>query len=676
MILQTCLMVLKGDSLLLDQPGWAGEATIGHVFLLDEVGGTASFSILHGADDTLFISKGAGAMGTGGAWTIPITDGKWNAVCVRLDFSGNNAPTARVNFKNVTVSQSVAPSGIDDQPPTGYCVGNRHAQDVTWDGRIAHVQVFNDILTDGEADAALNDPGSFTTNRRLHLPMDGETDTEDLTVNNFDGTPTDLDPALNFHDREIGLYLRASGPLVDNVGFFHIAGTACMNLRDSNNLAGPVQPFDREMATLGDLSVYRSYSGFLIGTIDTEVGNLEGEYLRDWGVKVPPGVGGVKFEGAVHMSGVKNEKAAPAAYGTAAWFENGAGTCWGGGPWYCETSDVGMRIGSSGNKFTNFFSKDCVYRNLWFEHTSQRNSVMNFEIDVLDGVTENNGCEAVLIAGQSNMLANGTFGGEHPVPAGEIAIRITNGTRQTVRDVDIVGTASSSAPLISVESQLNNSVIVAKCVNAGTFIEVHPVLATGTARGGAAGSIQFAASQSFPDGTSLDGMTVYITGGTGSTPVQSRTITGYTRATGTATVSPNWTTNPSTDSVYEVRINGLGAGNQIWLTTAGTVIKKVNLPPSWDETNNIAVDGMKLRGTITNVSAANPAVITSPSHGLADGDKVAIQGVVGETGVNSAIGTTHTVDVTGDDTFTVAVDTTGGSSYTLGTGWWGNWEAK
>ena len=97
-------------------PDGRGEATIGHVFLLDEVGGTASFSIFHGADDTLFISKGAGAMGTGGAWTIPITDGVWNAVCVRLDFSvGNNAPTARVNYKNVTVTQSVGLSGIEGQ---------------------------------------------------------------------------------------------------------------------------------------------------------------------------------------------------------------------------------------------------------------------------------------------------------------------------------------------------------------------------------------------------------------------------------------------------------------------------------------------------------------------------------------------------------------------------------
>jgi hypothetical protein len=653
------------------------ENNLGYVFVLDEDDGTSAFYISHGlSDDLLYINKSPGGAGTAGLWQIPIKDGVWNAVCVRLDFSGDNPPTARVNFRPVAVTQLTGPVGIQDQPPTGYCVGNRNPADRTWDGRIAHLQVFNDILTDAEADVALNDPGSFTTNQRLHLPMDGETDTEDLTSNNFDGTPTDLDTIENFHDRETGLALRASGPLVENVGFFHIAGTACMNIRDSNVLAGPIQPFDREMATLRDLSVYRSYSGFLIGTIDTEVGNLEGEFLRDWGIKVPDGVGGVKFEGAVHMSGVKHEEVAPAAYGTAVWFEDNAGTCWGSGPWYCETSDVAMRIGSSGNKITNFFSKDCVFRNLWFENTSQRNSVTNFEIDVLDGVTEVRGCEAILIAGQSNMLSKGTIGGDHAVPAGEIAIRITNGTRQTIRDVDIVGTFGSSAPLISVESQLNNSVIVAKCVGAGTFLDLHPIMATGTARGGTTSTIQFAASQSFPD-DSLNGMTVYIIGGTGSTPVQARTITDFVRSSGTATVSPAWTTAPSTDSVYEVRLNGIGPGNYIRVTTTtGNVTKRVNLPPSWDEANWIGVDGLKLRGSITNVSSANPAVITSPNHGLADGDKVAIQDVVGETGVNSGAGTTHTVDVTNADTFTVPVDTTGGSSYTVGTGWWGDWEAK
>jgi hypothetical protein len=76
------------------------------------------------------------------------------------------------------------------------------------------------------------------------------------------------------------------------------------------------------------------------------------------------------------------------------------------------------------------------------------------------------------------------------------------------------------------------------------------------------------------------------------------------------------------------------------------------------------------------VSDDTTAVITSPGHGLSDGDQVAIDGVLGETAVNTASGATHTVDVTGTDTFTVPVDTDGGSTYVSGSGWWGDWEAK
>jgi hypothetical protein len=228
-----------------------------------------------------------------------------------------------------------------------------------------------------------------------------------------------------------------------------------------------------------------------------------------------------------------------------------------------------------------------------------------------------------------------------------------------------------------VEHPLNNSVIVAKCINAGTFVDLHPIHTNGTARGGSNNTIQLAASQVFGE-FELNGMTVIITGGAGfTTPRQWRTITAYSPSTGTATVSPPWSTNPSTDSVYEVRVNGIGTGNDIALTTAPlTVTKVVNLPPSWSDSNRISVDGLKVRGSITNVSAATNAVITSPGHGLSDGDKIAIVGVVGETGVNSAAGQVHTVSNVMGDTFTVPVNTTGGSSYEFGTGWWGSWSAK
>jgi hypothetical protein len=659
-------------------PDGLGENTLGYILVLDALDGNKAFILSHmTTSHQLAIFKKPGASGTTGSWTFPITDGVWNAVCVRLDFSGDYAPTARVNFKKVTPAQFTAPVGVDDDPAVGYCVGNQNAQNNTWQGRIAQVQVFNAILTDGEADSALIAPGSVATNRRLWLPMTNKNDTNDASGLNFHGVGTDLDTGPNFKDREIGLAVQASGPHIENVGIFHIAGTACFIKRGFGDLFGPIQPFDREFATLKDLSFYRAYRGISIDVIDTEVGNIEAEYLRDYGVQVTSG--DAKFNGAVHVSGVSSG-VAPAVYGTAVWFRDDAGPSWGSGPWYCETSDVGMRIDSSGNKITNFYSKGCKYRNLWFDWPSRRNSVSNFEIDEIEpGITTNNGGEAVLMAGHSNMLAKGTIGGGDAVPSGEIAIRITNGNRQTIRDVDFLGTTGSSAPLISVNCSgfvpLTDSIIIAKCVNAGTFLDLHPIYTSGTARAGAANNeIRLAASKVFLD-DELEGMTVMIITGTGSSPQQSRTISSYSRSTNTATVSSNWTTNPGSDSVYEIR-TGIGVRNHIRLTSTGNVTKRINLPPTWDESNDMTVDGLKLRGSITNVSAANPAVITSPGHGLSTNDTIAIAGVVGQPGVNSAPGQVHAVSNVTNDTFTVPVDTTGGSSYEKGTGWWGDWVAR
>ena len=584
-------------------PDGFGEGSNGYVFVLDAADGNKSFVIRHASTaHTLEIEKKPGTSGTAGKWTIPIIDGAWNGVCIRLHFDGDYPPTARVNFRPVTVTEVIAPVGIGDLPAEGYCVGNRDASDRTWQGRIAQLQVIEKILTDAQADSALIAPGSVTQDDglRLWLPMTNASDTQDDSPHGFNGTGTDLSTGTNFHDREMGLAIRASGPVVKDIGFFHIAGTACEVRRGGGVLNGAIQPFDREYATLSDLTVYRAYRGFLIGTLDTEVGNLEGQYLRDWGVKVPAGIGGVKFEGAVHISGVSNGFAAPASYGTAVWFEFGAGPCFGsaGGAWYCETSDIGMRIDSSGNKIANLYSHSCKYRNLWLDFAATRNSVSNFEILVEDAVTETYGGEGVLIAGQANMLSNGTITGEAPnvrVPSGEIAVRITNGVRQTIRDVDFIGTVASSAPLIAVEcnglAPFKDCVIVAKCVNAGTFLDLHRLYTSGRAGGGSSTTIQLAPAQVFKE-DELFGMWVTITGGTGSSPPQSpRLVTSSTGST--ATVSPAWGTAPTNDTTYEIK-TGIDTGNYIWLTTEGTVTKAVNLPPEWDDdANEIWVDGVR-----------------------------------------------------------------------------------
>lgn len=68
-------------------------------------------------------------------------------------------------------------------------------------------------------------------------------------------------------------------------------------------------------------------------------------------------------------------------------------------------------------------------------------------------------------------------------------------------------------------------------------------------------------------------------------------------------------------------------------------------------------------GTITGVTNANPAVITSAAHKLVTGQRVTIASVGGSTGVNG----TRVVTVVDANTFSVAV--AAGGAYTSGGTW-------
>ncbi len=71
--------------------------------------------------------------------------------------------------------------------------------------------------------------------------------------------------------------------------------------------------------------------------------------------------------------------------------------------------------------------------------------------------------------------------------------------------------------------------------------------------------------------------------------------------------------------------------------------------------------------TVTAATKANPCVITSSAHGLSNGDKVYISGVVGMTQINNLVFTVAGVTT---DTFQLSgVNSTGYTTYTSG----GNW---
>ena len=68
--------------------------------------------------------------------------------------------------------------------------------------------------------------------------------------------------------------------------------------------------------------------------------------------------------------------------------------------------------------------------------------------------------------------------------------------------------------------------------------------------------------------------------------------------------------------------------------------------------------------TITDITRANPAVVTAASHGFTNGYKVRIKDVVGMTEVNQGLTTAYTVANKTDDTLELSdIDSSGWSQY-------------
>jgi uncharacterized protein (TIGR02217 family) len=79
-----------------------------------------------------------------------------------------------------------------------------------------------------------------------------------------------------------------------------------------------------------------------------------------------------------------------------------------------------------------------------------------------------------------------------------------------------------------------------------------------------------------------------------------------------------------------------------------------------DSTKTVNANSTK---AITGISQANPGSVTCVGHGFSTGDKIKIVSVGGMTQVNN---TYYTITVTGVDTFTIGVNTSGYSAYTSG----------
>jgi hypothetical protein len=173
-----------------------GQGDAGTLLTLDEAGALgSSVKLLNSASKLALF---AGFVPTPGVWSVPLEDNSWSAVAVTYDKSDQGKkPTFRVNFKDVTPTEDLAPGGTPFSVPPGYCIGNLTTQTSTWQGRIAQVQVFNRILSPAEMDGSLRDPGSVTNGLRLWLPMTTATEINDRSGNGFHGTGTDLETDFN-----------------------------------------------------------------------------------------------------------------------------------------------------------------------------------------------------------------------------------------------------------------------------------------------------------------------------------------------------------------------------------------------------------------------------------------------------------------------------------------------
>lgn len=169
-------------------------------------------------------------------------------------------------------------------------------------------------------------------------------------------------------------------------------------------------------------------------------------------------------------------------------------------------------------------------------------------------------------------------------------------------------------------------------------------LASGTAQGGTASTIQLASGETFAN-DELNGNVVKITSGTGNG--QSRVITDYVGSTDTATVSPNWTTNPDATSVYEV-VEG-SVNLTVIQNDAQSVTDLKDFADAGYDPGTNQIEGVKLVDTTTTNSdmrgtdnAALASVLGALADAAAAGDPTATDTVVAYVKqiVNTLEGTT------------------------------------
>jgi hypothetical protein len=149
---------------------------------------------------------------------------------------------------------------------------------------------------------------------------------------------------------------------------------------------------------------------------------------------------------------------------------------------------------------------------------------------------------------------NGNVGGNVTGSVGSVA---SGGITATSIAADAIGASELAADAVAEIADAVWDEVASGHVAVGSFGQRLFGLRSNTAQAGAAGSITLDASASAVDDFYKNAIVV-VSAGTGVN--QARTISGYVGATKVASVTPNWGTNPSSDSVFVIIPMGAVAG--------------------------------------------------------------------------------------------------------------------
>lgn len=219
--------------------------------------------------------------------------------------------------------------------------------------------------------------------------------------------------------------IRGSGAEIHNVRFFYCPGIACIVARDVNQNKGFAKPFDFEVTTIENCKFSRVYAGLWAKLVDAVIINCEARAWRDYAFRLHSGTK------ASHLH----------CYGGGAqgiWLESDRNQL---AVSYSENCQVGLDVTGNSNLVTNLHYKECRKCDVRSTGTNNRFAVATHEAARL----------GYLVGNQDTSIRDATI----DLLDGGTAVRILNGTRQSITGVTVHAWNRTGIAAVSVAHPLN-----------------------------------------------------------------------------------------------------------------------------------------------------------------------------------------------------------------------------